>query len=66
MHQMLFSGTVAENIGYRDLMSNIDMEKVELSAQIANADEFIRTLPEGYQSQIGPRGSLLSGGQKQR
>ncbi|KAL1175451.1 hypothetical protein V6Z11_A04G090800, partial [Gossypium hirsutum] len=63
---MLFSRTVAENIGYRDLMSNIDMEKVELAAQIANADEFIRTLPEGYRSQIGPRGSLLSGGQKQR
>ncbi|KAB2087106.1 hypothetical protein ES319_A04G080000v1 [Gossypium barbadense] len=64
--KMLFSRTVAENIGYRDLMSNIDMEKVELAAQIANADEFIRTLPEGYRSQIGPRGSLLSGGQKQR
>ncbi|XP_012441641.1 ABC transporter B family member 29, chloroplastic isoform X2 [Gossypium raimondii] len=63
---MLLPGTVAENIGYRDLMSNIDMEKVELAAQIANADEFIRTLPEGYRSQIGPRGSLLSGGQKQR
>ncbi|TYI32873.1 hypothetical protein ES332_A04G092500v1 [Gossypium tomentosum] len=63
---MLFSRTVSENIGYRDLMSNIDMEKVELAAQIANADEFIRTLPEGYRSQIGPRGSLLSGGQKQR
>ncbi|GMJ02905.1 ABC2 homolog 12, ARABIDOPSIS THALIANA ABC TRANSPORTER HOMOLOG 12, ATP-binding cassette B29 [Hibiscus trionum] len=63
---MLFSGTVAENIGYRDRMTNIDMEKVELAARIANADEFIRTLPEGYRSQIGPRGSLLSGGQKQR
>ncbi|KAE8718971.1 ABC transporter B family member 29 [Hibiscus syriacus] len=63
---MLFSGTVAENIGYRDRMTNIDMEKVELAARIANADEFISTLPEGYRSQIGPRGSLLSGGQKQR
>ncbi|KAK8563401.1 hypothetical protein V6N12_035549 [Hibiscus sabdariffa] len=63
---MLFSGTVAENIGYRDRMTNIDVEKVELAARIANADEFIRTLPEGYRSQIGPRGSLLSGGQKQR
>ncbi|KAK8713521.1 hypothetical protein V6N13_148736 [Hibiscus sabdariffa] len=63
---MLFSGTVAENIGYRDRMTDIDVEKVELAARIANADEFIRTLPEGYRSQIGPRGSLLSGGQKQR
>ncbi|GLT40659.1 hypothetical protein SLA2020_147740 [Shorea laevis] len=63
----LFSGTVAENIGYRDLMTKtIDIERVELAAQIANADEFIKTLPEGYRSNIGPRGSLLSGGQKQR
>lgn len=62
----LFSGTVAENIGYRDLMTKVDMEKVELAAQAANADEFIRTLPEGYETKVGPRGSSLSGGQKQR
>ncbi|KAK6915805.1 ABC transporter-like, ATP-binding domain [Dillenia turbinata] len=62
----LFSGTVAENIGYRDLTTNIDMERVELVAQAANADEFIRILPEGYRTDIGPRGSVLSGGQKQR
>lgn len=63
---MLFSGTVAENIGYRDLMKNIDMERVEKAAQTANADEFIRKLPEGYKTNIGPRGSALSRGQKQR
>ncbi|XP_058107195.1 ABC transporter B family member 29, chloroplastic isoform X2 [Magnolia sinica] len=62
----LFSGTVAENIGYRDLMSKIDMAQVEHAAKIANADEFIRTLSEGYETNIGQRGSLLSGGQKQR
>lgn len=62
----LLSGTVVENIGYRDLMAKIDMERVELAAQTANADEFIRNLPEGYQTNIGPRGSTLSGGQKQR
>lgn len=66
LSQTLFSGTVAQNIGYRDLMRKIDMEKVERAARIANADEFIRTLPEGYHSNIGPRGSNLSGGQKQR
>jgi putative ABC transport system ATP-binding protein len=66
MLQSLFSGTVAENIGYRDIMTKIDMEKVELAAQTANADEFIRKLPKGYQTNIGPRGSSLSGGQKQR
>ncbi|KAF9680868.1 hypothetical protein SADUNF_Sadunf06G0166400 [Salix dunnii] len=59
-------GTIAENIGYRDIMNKIDMEKVELAAQTANADEFIGKLPKGYQTNIGPRGSSLSGGQKQR
>nr|XP_027072655.1 ABC transporter B family member 29, chloroplastic [Coffea arabica] len=62
----LFSGTIAENIGYRDLMADIDMERVEFAARIANADEFIETLPDRYQTNIGPRGSSLSGGQKQR
>ncbi|KAL3536100.1 hypothetical protein ACH5RR_004561 [Cinchona calisaya] len=62
----LFSGTVAENIGYRDLMADIDMERVEFAAQTANADEFIEALPDRYQTNIGPRGSSLSGGQKQR
>ncbi|KAL5545823.1 hypothetical protein UlMin_005510 [Ulmus minor] len=62
----LFSATVAENIGYRDLMKEIDMERVEEAAKTANADEFIKTLPKGYKTNIGPRGSSLSGGQKQR
>ncbi|PON83090.1 ATP-binding cassette containing protein [Trema orientale] len=62
----LFSGTVAENIGYRDLMKEIDMERVEDAARTANADEFIRNLPKGYETNIGPRGLILSGGQKQR
>ncbi|KAK7858836.1 abc transporter b family member 29 [Quercus suber] len=39
--------TVAENIGYKDLLSKIDMDSVEHAAQTANADEFIRKLPEG-------------------
>lgn len=65
-YQMLFSGTVAENIGYRDLTTGIDMERVKVAARTANADEFIETLPQQYQTNIGPRGSVLSGGQKQR
>ncbi|KAK4419395.1 ABC transporter B family member 29, chloroplastic [Sesamum alatum] len=63
---VLFSGTIAENIGYRDLISGIDMDRVKLAAQIANADEFIRSLPDQYQTSVGPRGSNFSGGQKQR
>lgn len=62
----LFSGSVAENIGYRDLMTKIDMERVELAARNANADEFIENLPQGYHTNVGPRGCSLSGGQKQR
>ncbi|KAL4339069.1 ABC transporter B family member 29, chloroplastic-like [Arachis hypogaea] len=62
----LFSGTIAENIGYRDLTTKIDMERVKHVAQTAHADEFIRKLPEGYETNIGPRGSTLSGGQRQR
>lgn len=66
VYQTLFSGTVAENIGYRDLMTKFDMERVELAARTANADEFIGKLPQGYETNIGPRGSRLSGGQRQR
>ncbi|XP_028795544.1 ABC transporter B family member 29, chloroplastic isoform X4 [Neltuma alba] len=62
----LFSGSVAENIGYKDLTAEIDMERVKHAAQTAYADEFIRELPEGYNTNIGPRGSTLSGGQRQR
>lgn len=62
----LFSGTVSENIGYKDLMNGIDMERVRLAAKTANADEFIRSLPEEFETVIGPRGVTLSGGQKQR
>jgi putative ABC transport system ATP-binding protein len=42
------------------------MERVKQVAQTAYADEFIRKLPEGYKTNIGPRGSTLSGGQRQR
>ncbi len=61
---LLFSGTVAENIAYgRPGASQVD---VEWAAGIAQADAFIRALPEGYQTRIGERGVKLSGGQKQR
>ncbi|KAM0832021.1 hypothetical protein ACQ4PT_065159 [Festuca glaucescens] len=64
--QLLFSGTIAENIAYGDPTGNINMRKVENAAKIANADEFIKMLPKGYGSYVGQRGSSLSGGQKQR
>ncbi|VAH32213.1 unnamed protein product [Triticum turgidum subsp. durum] len=63
---MLFSGTIAENIAYGDPVGDINMRKVENAAKIANANEFTKILPKGYDSYIGQRGSSLSGGQKQR
>ena len=61
---MLFSTTVMENIRYGRL--DATDEDVVAAAKAANADVFIRELPEGYQTQIGERGMNLSGGQRQR
>ncbi|MDH4230860.1 MAG: ABC transporter ATP-binding protein/permease [Nitrospirota bacterium] len=60
----LFSGTILENISYGSL--NIDREKVSHAAKLALADDFIRKLPEGYDTYIGEDGVLLSGGERQR
>ena len=61
---MLFSTTVRENIRYGRL--DATDEEVEAAARAANADGFIRELPEGYETRIGERGLSLSGGQRQR
>ena len=60
----LFHGTVRENI----LFGNSDATEAEMirAAQVANAEEFIARLPDGYDTLIGERGVKLSGGQKQR
>jgi len=60
----LFDGTIAENIGYGN--RHADMTEIERAAEMANAAEFIRELPEGYDTFIGERGVKLSGGQRQR
>lgn len=60
----LFDGTVAENIAYG--LSDCKMQQIEAAARMANAEEFILTLPSGYQTALGERGSSLSVGQKQR
>jgi ATP-binding cassette subfamily B protein/subfamily B ATP-binding cassette protein MsbA len=60
----LFDGTIAENIAYSDRAAT--EAEVRRAAQIANADEFVRKLPEGYDTLIGERGVKLSGGQRQR
>jgi ATP-binding cassette subfamily B multidrug efflux pump len=59
----LFSGTVMENIRYGRLEASD--EEVVAAARLANADQFITRLPEGYQTQLGERGHNLSQGQRQ-
>ncbi|MBA2389354.1 MAG: ABC transporter ATP-binding protein [Geodermatophilaceae bacterium] len=61
---VLFATTVAENIGYgRAEAQRVD---IEAASRLANADEFIRALPQGYDTILGERGATLSGGQRQR
>jgi ATP-binding cassette subfamily B protein len=60
----LFSGTVFDNISYGKL--DATREEVVEAARLAGADEFIRELPNGYDTYVGERGVKLSGGQKQR
>jgi ATP-binding cassette, subfamily B, bacterial len=60
----LFDGTVRDNIAYGRHTAS-DAEVLD-AARRANADEFIRRLPEGYDTLIGERGVKLSGGQRQR
>ena len=60
----LFNGTFKENILYGNL--NATEEEVILAAKRANIYDYIMSLPEGFNTQIGERGVKLSGGQKQR
>ncbi len=61
---MIFGASVRENIRYgRPEASDAD---IEAAAKAAAADDFIRKLPDGYQTFVGERGARLSGGQKQR
>ncbi|HET7158206.1 MAG TPA: ABC transporter ATP-binding protein, partial [Burkholderiales bacterium] len=60
----LFYGTIADNL--RLGRPDATISQVEAAARTANAHDFIQTLPEGYQTVIGERGTRLSGGQRQR
>ena len=60
----LFASTIAENIAYAT--PNITQEQIEAASKVACAHEFITELPDGYQTELGERGSKLSTGQRQR
>lgn len=60
----LFHGTVAENIAYGTFTAS--NEDIIMAAKIAEANDFIMNLPQGYETIVGERGQKLSGGQRQR
>lgn len=61
---ILFNDTVANNIAFG--RPDVSRDAIEEAARVAFADEFIRQLPQGYDTVIGDRGMTLSGGQRQR
>lgn len=60
---ILFNDTIYNNIAFG---AKATLDEVQRASRIANAEEFIRELPEGYDTNIGDRGGKLSGGQRQR
>ena len=61
---VLFSGTIEENLKWGD--ENATEEEMKKACEIAQADEYIRSFPEGYKTYLEEGGTNLSGGQKQR
>ncbi len=61
---LLFRATVAQNIAYGKPQAS--HEEIVRAARLANAEEFIERMPDGYETMIGERGVTLSGGQRQR
>ncbi len=61
---VLMKGTIAFNISYG--LENAAMDQVIQAAKVAGIDGYIRTLPDGYHTEVGERGVTLSGGQRQR
>lgn len=62
----LFEKSIADNIGYGDTSRKVPMQQIIEAAKMANAHEFIMSLPAQYETVLGSKGTQLSGGQKQR
>ncbi|KAM4626251.1 bile salt export pump-like [Discoglossus pictus] len=63
---VLFEGSIADNIKYGDNSRDITMEEVIASSKKAHLHEFVMSLPDKYETNVGIQGSQLSRGQKQR
>ncbi|CAF0897005.1 unnamed protein product [Brachionus calyciflorus] len=63
---ILFDRSIAENIAYGDNSRNISMTEIIEAAKKANIHDFIVSLPQGYNTNVGSKGTQISGGQKQR
>jgi ABC-type multidrug transport system fused ATPase/permease subunit len=61
---VIFPGTIRENIAYAE--PGATEAALEAAARVATAADFIETLPDGYETEVGDDGELLSGGQRQR
>ncbi|XP_043290091.1 multidrug resistance protein homolog 49 isoform X2 [Venturia canescens] len=63
---VLFDRTIAENIAYGDNNRHVTMEEIIEAAKKSNIHSFVSSLPLGYETRLGSKGTQLSGGQKQR
>lgn len=63
---VLFDRSIRNNIAYGDNSREVNQEEVEEAAANANIHGFIESLPDGYNTLVGDKGTQLSGGQKQR
>lgn len=60
----IFNASVSDNIAYG--LKDVPLAKIRRAAKLANADRFINELPQGFDTELGDRGTRLSGGQRQR